>query len=145
LVPYPVIVMASAYSWHSVLAKSSLRPLLCVDARYLAGRSLNLNGLEILEQHKEPGFHLYIALSGKRSVTEMKWRLVTEWYSCPNHNICATPSVYLINAASGKIFILTSPNPYSTVCIRNIETGFVRKQHFLPSLPCPLQMGSSPC
>jgi len=82
-----------------------------------------------------------IALSGKRSVTEVKWRLVTEWYSCPNHNICATPSVYLINAASGKSFILTSPNPYSTVCIRNTETGFVRKQHFLPSLPCPLQMG----
>jgi hypothetical protein len=57
---------------------------------------------------------------------------VTEWYSCPNHNICATPSVYLINTASGKSFILTSPNPYSTVCIRNTETGFVRKQHFLP-------------
>jgi hypothetical protein len=42
-----------------VLAKSSLRPLLCVDARYLAGRSLDLDGLETLEQHKEPGFHLY--------------------------------------------------------------------------------------
>jgi hypothetical protein len=36
-------------------------------------------------------------------------------------------------------------NPYLTVYIRNTETGFVRKQHFLPSLPCPLQMGSSPC
>jgi hypothetical protein len=44
-----------------------------------------------------------------------------------------------------KSFILTSPNLYSTVCIWNTETGFVRKQHFLPSLPCPLQMGSSPC
>jgi hypothetical protein len=48
---------------------------------------------------------------------------------CPNHNICATPSVYLINTASGKSFMLTSPNSYSTVCIRNTETGFVRKQH----------------
>jgi hypothetical protein len=37
----------------------ALRPLLCVDARYLAGRSLNLDVLETLEQHKEPGFHLY--------------------------------------------------------------------------------------
>jgi hypothetical protein len=34
-------------------------PLLCVDARYLAGRSLNLDGLETLEEHKEPRFHLY--------------------------------------------------------------------------------------
>jgi hypothetical protein len=32
-------------------------------------------------------------------------------------------SMNFLQAVSGKSFILTSPNPYSTVCIRNTETG----------------------
>jgi hypothetical protein len=75
-----------------------------------------------------------IALSSKRSVTEVKWGLVTEWYSCPNHNICATPSVYLINTASGKSFILTSPNLYST---RLCENGLHARRPFRGPLITP--------
>ena len=56
-----------------MLAKSSVRPFLCVDARYLAEISLNLDGLGTLEQHKEPGFHLYSVVRyeiGHRSEVE---------------------------------------------------------------------------
>jgi hypothetical protein len=46
-----------------------------VDARYLAGRSLNLDVLETLEQHKEPGFHLYCVATGSKQLHQLLGKL----------------------------------------------------------------------
>jgi hypothetical protein len=58
-----------------------------------------------------------IALSGKRSVTEVKWRLVTEWCSCPWQEVLfSDESRFCISNAEGRIRVWRRENERLAAC-----------------------------